>query len=368
MLDIETLLKKLSSDVSNVLRVCMPARIVSYDFKTQKVDVKLDMKELYSNGKELDYPIVSGVPVIFPISGGASITMPISVGDSCIVLFADRDITNWLLGSKNGVPDSRRTHDINDAIAIMGLRAFTDKSIAENNQDLLINYSGSKIRLKPNGNIDIISSTNVTVETGDVIVNCNNSTVNAQTDVKINCNDAIVKASDKVNVECTNATLKAVSALKIECENSSIIASNNINIECKDAYIKASNNINILSENTNIKANNDLNLICNDVKITASDNVDITAANNINIVAANNINTTSTTFKHTGDMVITGNITVDGTSKLTGAVTTEGGITNTGGNLVSNGITFETHTHTYNEPVVGSTPTAAVPSVTGSPL
>jgi hypothetical protein len=367
MLDIETLIKRISQDISSVLRVSMPARVVNYDYKSQKVDVKLDLKELYSDGREVDYPIVSGVPVIFPISGGASITMPIVTGDSCFVIFADRDLTNWLLGAKSGRLDSRRTHDINDAVAIMGLRQFTDVSAAENNDDLLISYAGSKVRLRPNGNVDIISTTSVTVETGEVTINCNNSTINAKSDVNINCNDAIVKAVDKVDVECINANIKAASAVAIDCENSSVVASNNINLECKNGYIQASENINILSDGVNIKTNADINLQCVNANITASEtitfisnNTNITATENISVncksatiaatdtitATAKTINSTSETFTHTGNLSITGDLVVSGSTEL-------------------GGVTFSTHTHSYNEPVVGSEPTAAIPSVTG---
>jgi hypothetical protein len=112
------IINDLMQKISNSIRVAMPASVESYDFKTQKADIKIDMQELYQNETSLDYPVLSGVPVIFPRCGGASITMPIVRGDTCLVMFLDRDTTSWLLGGKNTKPKSMRSHHLSDAVAI----------------------------------------------------------------------------------------------------------------------------------------------------------------------------------------------------------------------------------------------------------
>jgi hypothetical protein len=148
---IEALQKKIAAN----LRVAMPAIIKKYDFKTQAADVQIDIKELYFDGSHSDYPIISGVPVIFPRSGGASITMPVKAGDGCLLVFLDRDASSWLLGASGLVPQSRRVHHLSDGVAIIGLNPFSKVSAAENNEDVLLQFSDSKIRLKPGGIIDI---------------------------------------------------------------------------------------------------------------------------------------------------------------------------------------------------------------------
>jgi phage gp45-like len=327
--DIVTLINRINSNASNSLRVCMPGRVETYDFKTQKASVKLDMKELYSDNTEIDYPIVSGVPVVFMSSGGASLTMPINRGDTCLVIFADRDISSWLLGGSGLKPESRRSHALTDAIAIMGLNAFITPSKAENNTDVLLSFSDSKVRLKPNGIVHIETAKEVNIDTLVININCKNANIIATENVN-------VKANENINLECKSANIKALE---------------NINLECKSANIKASENINLESKNTLIKSTEMITVECVNAVINATEE----------------IKTTSVTFSHTGDMEINGNVKITGTSILEDSLTTQNGISNSGSNLISNGITLETHTHIYNEPVVGSEPTAAVPGNTQGP-
>ena len=91
-------LNKLAEKLSTSIRVSLPGIIEDYDFKTQKADIKIDMQELYEDGSTLDYPVLTGVPIIFPRSGGASMSLPVVRGDYCLILFLDRDISNWLIG------------------------------------------------------------------------------------------------------------------------------------------------------------------------------------------------------------------------------------------------------------------------------
>lgn len=335
--DIVDLIKKISNHTSDAIKVCMPAKIETYDFKTQKASVKIDMKELYSDDKEVDYPVISGVPVVFPASGGASITMPVNRGDTCLVIFADRDIGNWLLGGSGQKPDTMRMHTLTDAIAIMGLNPFTKASEVENNTDLLINYSGSKVKLRPEGFIEISSGIEVTIATKTITINCDNANVNINENAIIQCDTASITVNEDAELFCTNATIVASEVLTLESNSTIITTNENLTLDCKVATITTTNTITI---------------DCADAVITAS----------------GDITTESTNFLHTGNMKITGNMEITGTSKISGALTTQAGITNTGGTTTSNGKVLETHTHSYNAPVVGSTPTAAIPAVTGTPI
>lgn len=278
---IEALQKKITTN----LRVAMPAIIKKYDFKTQKADVQIDIKELYHDGSHSDYPMISGVPIIFPKSGGASITMPVKVGDGCLLVFLDRDARSWLLGSSGGVPQSRRVHHLSDAVAIIGLNPFSKVSAAENNEDVLLQFSDSKIRLKPGGIIDIHNAKEINIKTENVIINCKN---------------ANIKAEESIIAECKTLNTKTTEATNIECKVASIKASESANIETKNASIKASGTI----------------------------------------------NTETPTFTQKGNMKIDGNIEITGTSELKGNTNCSAVLT---GNTVKtkSGIDLSLHTHDY---------------------
>lgn len=296
---INDLMRKISGGV----RVAMPASIESYDFKTQKADIKIDMQELYHNGTSLDYPVLSGVPVIFPRCGGASITMPISRGDTCLVMFLDRDSTAWLLGGKNLKPKSMRSHHLSDAVAIMGLSPFTNKSPSKNNTDMLISFDGSFVTLKPKGIIDITSAKEINVKTEGVIINCKNANVTAEESIDVTCKNVTVKASSNLAVECQNANIKATEILNAQCQTLTAKVSESAQVECQNASIKASSTIDTETPN----------------------------------------------FTQKGNMKIDGMLEVTGTSLLTGKLTSQNGIENSGANLISNGKVLETHTHTYQD-------------------
>lgn len=314
---IEALQKKIAAN----LRVAMPAIIKKYDFKTQAADVQIDIKELYHNGSHSDYPMISGVPVIFLRAGGAGITMPVKVGDGCLIVFLDRDARNWLLGSSRAIPQSGRVHHLSDAVAIIGLNPFSKGAKPENNEDVLLQFSDSKVRLKPNGIIDIHSAKEVNIKTENVIINCKNANIKAEESINAECKTALVKSSENTAVECKNASVKATENVSIECKAAGIKASESANIETKTASIKASETI----------------------------------------------NTETQTFTQKGNMKIEGNIEVTGTSLLKDKLTSQNGIENSGANLVSNGKVFETHTHIYQEVTLVISPEGAPCQVTKLP-
>ena len=74
----------------------------------------------------VQYPLLVVVPVVVLQGGGAFISFPIVSGDSCILLFNDREIDTWLTynPSTPNPPQSDRTHDLNDAIALVGIRSI----------------------------------------------------------------------------------------------------------------------------------------------------------------------------------------------------------------------------------------------------
>jgi phage baseplate assembly protein gpV len=96
----------------------------------------------------------------------------------------------------------------------------------------------------------------------------------------------------------------------------------------------------VSSTSINIESK-DVNIVCkNNAKIDVAKTAFITG--DAVSIKAKNINSEAIWSQK-------GNVEIDGTCLIKGAVTTQNGITNSGSNLVSNGKTFETHTHSYND-------------------
>jgi len=194
-------LSKLETKMLNSINVCLPGIIESYDFKTQKANIKIDSKRIEDNNELTEYPVISNVPILTLSSGGAFISMPIKVGDSCLVFFADKDISNWLLGASTQVPNTKRMHHLSDAIAIIGLNKFTKPIPIENNSDLNISYANTIIRIKESGDVEIDCKTNVKL-------NSKTAEINLEEDAVINCRDANLTSSGNVNLKTTKLSLK----------------------------------------------------------------------------------------------------------------------------------------------------------------
>lgn len=114
--------------------------IESFDETNQLARVSI----AYSKFSETDtvttknFPLLLDIPVMVLGGGKSSVQFPIISGDSCVVLFNDRNIDNWLSGGKNAVLSSNRKHNIADGIAMVGIRSL---------QESLTGYSTTKTKI-----------------------------------------------------------------------------------------------------------------------------------------------------------------------------------------------------------------------------
>ena len=175
-MNITELLNIIVSNKIAEMHICMPAKIITYDFATRKASVQPSLNQKFSDDEVLVFPIIHNVPVMQPASGGASVNFPVKPDDNVLLIFSERSLEQWLQDGKQSTPDDPRQNNLTDAVAHIGLNPFNVPSAAENNDDLLIAYDGSKIRFKPDGvveaeasEIDLIAdnvnitATNVTV-------------------------------------------------------------------------------------------------------------------------------------------------------------------------------------------------------------
>lgn len=170
MKSLSDLLRRTTRNAAAELHVALPARVLAYDFTRQMASVQPTLRRRYSDGREDDMPILSNVPVMFPRSGGASITMPVRANDTVLVVFSERSLDEWLARGGVVTPDDRRLHALVDAVVIPGLIPFVTGTLAENNDDVLLTYDGSKVRLKPGGNVEVEASAKITLKAPHVEV------------------------------------------------------------------------------------------------------------------------------------------------------------------------------------------------------
>lgn len=164
-------IKKWIAESADNIRASMPARVVSYNAATNRASVKPIGTYTTPDYQELEYPVIHNVPMQFPcgVGGTAGVTFPVKAGDGCIVIFADREIEQFLSG---GYCDDMRSHSMNDAYAIPGLYSQAVPTQRENANDVCLFNEGSLVVL--NGDtlkITLSDGTTATFGGGDLKVN-----------------------------------------------------------------------------------------------------------------------------------------------------------------------------------------------------
>ena len=111
----------------------MPGTIVAFDETTLRATVQPGLRREVQaescnvltgkvltgtalTGKVLTAPQLSDVPVIRPTAEHA-----VRVGDPCLLIFTDFCLDGWLESRQPVIPPLPRTHDLADAIAIVGV-------------------------------------------------------------------------------------------------------------------------------------------------------------------------------------------------------------------------------------------------------
>lgn len=171
------------------MHICMPAKILEYDYTKQKAKVQPLLNQKYNDGEVIKLPIIHNVPVIHPASGGASITFPVNADDTVLLVFSEKSLEEWLSNGEQVTPDDPRQNDLTDAIALLGLNPFSRTSPAANNTDLLIKYAGSEVKLKPSSEIDVNSNT-------INIIGSNEIKLNSSTEIKVEAPEIKLEATE----------------------------------------------------------------------------------------------------------------------------------------------------------------------------
>ena len=140
------------------VHTALPGIVKAYDAETNKATIQPALNKNFTTG-EMPMPILENVPVMFP----SFIRFPLNEGDYVLLIFAERSLDLWLSVGGQVTPTDPRKFDLSDAIAIPGLMPFTETFPNNNNQDFVINYAGSNIRIEANGDIIIETGNKVAI-------------------------------------------------------------------------------------------------------------------------------------------------------------------------------------------------------------
>lgn len=125
----EVILAAIESRLVDV-HTSIPGKVVRYDAAKQLVDVAPQIKTRHTDEDGAAVvealPVVTNVPVVFPGSGGFSITFPVQVGDVVWLSISEASLDKWKSQGGEVDPLDPRRHHLSDAVALVGLRPFSD--------------------------------------------------------------------------------------------------------------------------------------------------------------------------------------------------------------------------------------------------
>ena len=163
---VEEIRKMISKGLKDI-HTAFPGEIVSFDEKTGHATIKPKMVFRTPSGATIEYPALSGVPVLFQQgNGGRSvIAFPVKPGDGCLVIIAEQSLDYWLSGQ---VTNSDLSFDLTNAVCIPGLATAPNPIVAEacKSNAVLIQHGKNWLKINNDG-VEIEG--NVTVN-GDLSV------------------------------------------------------------------------------------------------------------------------------------------------------------------------------------------------------
>jgi len=119
----ETLRRVLDARLTD-LHTALPGRVQSYDATTQTADIEPMIKRGVPTGGEEDevaletLPVLPSVPILFPSGGQCFVTFPLAVGDPVLIVFCERDTSQFRGTGAVSDPGVPTMHGLSGAVAI----------------------------------------------------------------------------------------------------------------------------------------------------------------------------------------------------------------------------------------------------------
>ncbi len=161
------------------IHTAMPGEILAYDPATGRATVKPTMKFKKPDGTTMDFPQITGVPVLFQQGMGqnATIAFPVKAGDGCMIIVGEQSLDYWMYGQETSTD---LAFDMTNAMCIPGLFVKANSVVAEacNNNAIIVDVVGTRLTIKKDGLIQadckrfvINASESLTVNAGKVYLN-----------------------------------------------------------------------------------------------------------------------------------------------------------------------------------------------------
>ncbi len=141
-------INKSARSATDDMHTALPGEIKSYDPGKGVATVLPKAKFTKPDGSTMDFPEISGVPVMFPQSKNVTIAWPIKPGDGCLLVFSEQALDYWMYGNET---DTKLKFDLTNAIAIPNLASGGNATMqAACDEDAVVIVAGdTKVKIAP---------------------------------------------------------------------------------------------------------------------------------------------------------------------------------------------------------------------------
>ncbi len=119
--------------------------------KVNAAQMTATIKLVYKVEQDTDtvtHPLLVNCPLHMPVSDSGGLQIPINAGDTCLVLFNDNDIDTWFTtGEADTLPNTTRLHNINDGIALVGVKSLSNVIPDYSTARTKLNYQDTSLTL-----------------------------------------------------------------------------------------------------------------------------------------------------------------------------------------------------------------------------
>ena len=175
--DLCAVLDQLEDSIKASINCISLGTIKTFYSDSQTADITLNYKRVnLVDGSFSNYSLLVKCPVVVISGGSGYMTMPIASGDTCVVMFCDREIDTWFTNGGVNAPQSARVHDLNDGIALVGVRNSLGPISTYGTSVTLAYGTRGYVSIDPSGNVDVNGLGVVTVKGDSINIQNKNNT------------------------------------------------------------------------------------------------------------------------------------------------------------------------------------------------
>lgn len=171
-------LNEMANNAVSGIHTALPGTVTLFDPSTGLASVKPVAKYKKPDGTTIDFPEISGVPVVFPqgASQNTAIAYPVAAGDGCLLIVSEQSIDLWMYGRET---ESDLPFDLTNSIAIVGLFAKAGPGVktACDEKAVVVTAGGTVLKVSPSG-VFVTGSLNVSgsITAGGINLNAHTHT------------------------------------------------------------------------------------------------------------------------------------------------------------------------------------------------